>query len=67
MKTTNEILEQTYMSANDLMKVIPNLTYDNAIKYINKAREEMIKENQFIPITRPKLALTSTIRKMFGF
>lgn len=67
MKTTNQILEQKYMSANDLMKVIPNLTYDNAIKYINKAREEMIKENQFIPITRPKLALTSTIRKMFGF
>lgn len=38
---TNEILNQAYMNAKDLMMVIPNLTYDNAIKYINEVREEM--------------------------
>lgn len=64
----NEKLKnKDYLSANDLMEIIPNLTYDNAIKYINKAREIMKEENLYIPITRPKLALTSVIRKMFGF
>lgn len=62
-----EIKKQDYLSANDLMKLIPNLTYDNAIKYINDAREEMKQQNLFIPITRPKLALTKIIRKKFGF
>lgn len=64
----NEKLKnKDYLSANDLMEIIPNLTYDNAIKYINKAREIMKEENIFIPITRPKVALTKIIRKMFGF
>lgn len=63
----NEKLKKDYLSANDLMEIIPNLTYDNAIKYINKAREIMKEENLYIPITRPKLALTSVVRKMFGF
>ena len=62
-----ELKKKDYLSAKDLMILIPNLTYDNAIKYINKAREEMQSKNLFIPITRPKVALTSIIRKMFGF
>lgn len=62
-----EIKKQDYLTAQDLMKLIPNLTYDNAIKYINDAREEMKELNLFIPITRPKVALTKIIRKRFGF
>lgn len=62
-----EIKKQDYITAQDLMKLVPNLTYDNAIKYINDAREEMKKQNLFIPITRPKIALTKIIRKTFGF
>lgn len=61
-----EIKSKDYLSADDLMKLIPNLTYVNALKYINEAREEMKKQNLFIPITRPKLALTKIIRKRFG-
>ena len=67
MNEIEEIKKQDYLSANDLMKLIPNLTYDNAIKYINIAREEMKKQNLYIPITRPKVALTKIIRKTFGF
>ena len=34
-----------YVTAKDLQEMIPNLTYDNAIKYINKAREIMKEKN----------------------
>ena len=55
-----------YVSAKDLQEMIPNLTYDNAIKYINKAREIMKQRNYLIPITRPKVALKKIIDEMFG-
>ena len=61
------IKKKDYLSANDLMLLIPNLTYDNAIKYINIARKKMEEQNLFIPVTRPKVALTKIIRKTFGF
>ena len=48
------------------MQLIPNLTYDNAIKYINQAREIMKQRNYCIPIARPKIALTKIIIEMFG-
>lgn len=55
-----------YITAKDLQKMIPNLTYDNAIKYINKAREVMKERNYLIPITRPKVALTEIVYEMLG-
>lgn len=62
-----EIKKQDYMSANDLVQIIPNLTYDNAIKYINEVRKEMKEKGYFIPVTRPRLALTKLIKKKFGW
>lgn len=56
-----------YLTANDLMNIIPNLTYMNALKYVNLAREKMEKEGFYVPITKPKVALTSVIKSMFGF
>lgn len=61
-----KIKEKDYITAKDLMKLIPNLTYDNAIKYINKARAIMEERNYLIPIVRPKVALTKIILEMFG-
>lgn len=55
-----------YITSKDLMKMIPNLTYDNANKYINKAREIMEERNYLIPITRPKVALTEIVLEMLG-
>lgn len=55
-----------YMSAKDLQDIIPHLTYDNAIKYINQAREVMKEKGYLIPITRPKVALTEIIYEMLG-
>lgn len=55
-----------YITAKDLQELIPNLTYDNAIKYINKAREIMKEKNYLIPIARPKVALTQIVYEMLG-
>ena len=55
-----------YITAKDLQKLIPNLTYDNAIKYINEAREIMKQKNYLIPIARPKVALTKIVYEMLG-
>ena len=55
-----------YITAKDLQKIIPNLTYDNAIKYINEAREIMKQKNYLIPIARPKVALTKIVYEMLG-
>lgn len=62
-----EIKNKDYMSANDLVQIIPNLTYDNALKYINEVREEMKEKGYCIPIARPKVALTKLIKKKFGW
>lgn len=55
-----------YVTAKDLQEMIPNLTYDNAIKYINKARNIMKEKNYLIPITRPKVALKKIVDEMLG-
>lgn len=59
-------MNNLYITAKDLQKMIPNLTYDNAIKYINKARDIMKERNYLIPVTRPKVALTKIIYEMLG-
>ena len=64
--TIKQIKEKDYITAKELQQIIPNLTYDNAIKYINKAREVMREKNYCIPIARPKLALTKIVFEMFG-
>lgn len=55
-----------YLTAQDLQQMIPNITYANAIKYINQAREKMKERNYLIPIARPKVALTSIVLEMLG-
>lgn len=59
-------MKNYYITAKDLQEMIPNLTYDNAIKYINKAREVMKEKNYLIPITRPKVALREIVYEMLG-
>lgn len=62
-----EIKNKDYINANELMQIIPNLTYDNAIKYINEVREDMKNKGYCIPISRPKVALTKLVKKKFGW
>lgn len=62
-----EIKSKDYITAKDLMQLIPNLTYSNAIKYINEIQNEMKEKGYCVPIARPKVALTKLIKKKFGF
>lgn len=66
-KTNEEILKQLYVTANDLMTLIPELKYQRALGYINEVREEMKEKNYFLPTTQKKLALTKLVKKKFGF
>ena len=59
-------MEKKYYTAKDLQQIVPHLTYDNAIKYINKARKIMEEKNYLIPIARPKVALKKIVDEMLG-
>lgn len=65
-KTIKEILEQQYLSANDLTVVIPTMSYLSALDYIKRIREKMKEENYFIPKGKTLIALTWMIKKDLG-
>lgn len=67
MGDNKKIVEQDYLTARDLMKIIPKLSYIKALEYIDNAREEMKNKGYFVPDGRTKVALTKIIRKKFGF
>ena len=66
-KTKEEILEQLYVTAEDLMILIPTLKYQRALNYIKEIQVEMEQKKYFVPVSQTKLALTKLIRKKFGF
>lgn len=66
MKTNKEILEQLYISAEDLIQLIPGLKLYKAREYITELIEEMEQQKMFIPTTKKRLASTKIARKKFG-
>lgn len=66
MKTNKEILDQEYITARDIQKIIPKLGYIKALSYIDELREEMKEKNYFVPEGRTKVALTKLFKKKFG-
>lgn len=62
-----DIINQQYLTAKDLMRIIPKLPYQRALEYIDNAREEMKEKGYFVPEGRTKVALTKIIKKKFGF
>lgn len=66
MKTNKEILDQIYISANDLMQLIPGLKLYQARIYISELIEEMKKQNMFIPKTKQRLVSTKLAKKKLG-
>lgn len=65
-KNLEELLKQKYLTAEELMIIIPNLKIKKARAYINLVQKEMESKKIFIPETRPKVALTNLIKKKFG-
>lgn len=66
MKTKEEILEQLYITPQDLKILIPELGLNNCIKVIKQMREEMEKRNMFVPNSKPLLAQTKLVIKKMG-
>ena len=66
MKTNEEILNQQYITARDMQKVIPKLGYIRALNYIEDLREEMKEKGYFVPDGKTKVALTKLFKKKFG-
>lgn len=66
MKTTEEILKQQYITARDLQKLIPGMSYVAALKIMDEfiARE---KELGYLnPSGKTKVALTWLVKKRLG-
>ena len=61
-----EILDQLYISAEDLMQLIPGLKLYKAREYITEIIKEMEEQNMFIPTTKKRLASTKLVRKKLG-
>lgn len=66
MKTKEEIMEQLYISPQDLKILIPELGKTNCLNIIKEMRGEMEKKNIFVPKSKPLLALTKLVIKKFG-
>lgn len=66
MKTKEEVLEQTYISVEDLKVLIPEMGETNRTNFIKEVMEEMEQKNLFVPRTKKYLALTKLVRKKLG-
>lgn len=67
MKTKEQILDQMYMSAEDLKTLIPSMGIGNCTNVIKEIMQEMEEKKLFVPKTKKYLALTKMVRKKFGF
>lgn len=66
MKTKEQILNQLYISPQDLKVLIPELGINNCQQIIKSIREEMRKKNIFVPNSKPLLAQTKLVIKILG-
>lgn len=66
VKTKEEILNQTYLSPQDLKDLMPTMGIDRCRNYISLVRNEMEQKGYYVPQTKPRLALTKLVRKKFG-
>ncbi len=65
-KTKEEILNQLYISSKDLKILIPTYGIDKCRTIIKEVRDEMHEKKYYVPISKPKLALTRLVRKKLG-
>lgn len=66
IKTKEEILEQPYMSSEDLRVLMPTVGMPLCRDYINEIRCEMEQKGYYVPKTTPRIALTKLVRKKLG-
>lgn len=65
-KNSSEILEQVYVSADDLEILMPSASYKQRLALIKEIRNEMQEKNLFVPAGRTLLASTKILKKKCG-
>ena len=66
MDEIEKILKQKYLSANDIMVIIPSMCRSRALKLIAEIQEDMRLKGYYVPETKTKLALTKLVTKKLG-
>ncbi len=67
MKTKEEVLEQLYITPNDLKLLIPHLGIEKCRMIIEEVIIDMKNKNYYVPPSkRPKMALTKLVKKKLG-
>ena len=67
LEEKEKILNQPYLSAKDLIKIMQTMSLTTARKHIKEIQQEMLDKGYYLPNSRTKLALTKLVRKRFGF
>ena len=65
MKTKEEILNQLYITSNDLKLLIPTLGKGRCIEIVKELRDDMKEEGMYVPKSKPLLASVKVFRKKF--
>ena len=65
-KTKEQLLNQIYLTPQDLKELIPTYGIEKCRDLINDVRQEMEEKNFFVPTSKPKLALTKLVKKKIG-
>ena len=65
-KTKEEVLEQPYMSPDDLKILMPSVGIKVCRNYINEIRYDMEQKGYYVPQSTPRLALTKMVKKKLG-
>lgn len=65
-KNSEEILEQIYVSADDLQILMPGASYNQRLNLIKEIRNEMQEKNLYVPKGKILLASTKILKKKCG-
>lgn len=65
MKTKEEILNQIYITSNDLKLLVPTLGKGRCIEIVKELRNDMEKEGMYVPKSKPLLASVKVFKKKF--
>lgn len=66
MKTKEEILNQTYVTASDMKILFPTIGRNKCNQYIKEMRKEMLDKGYFVPDSVPLLAHIKIFKKKFN-
>ena len=64
--TREDILNQDYLSAKDIKKLVPEWGVNSIAKFVTQVQEDMKERKLFIPQSKSKLVLTRLVMQKLG-